>query len=304
MCDDHLKWAVQLYEWKEKRMKLQTQTKNANEKLCVCDSFVCLCRSQLSSRARDIASEEGWSESDMLQTQTFGRMHRVSIDLAKPLLQSGQLCPQLFNGSNHIIHTATDYKQVRLIVDEEMVKMAEARKRRADEEILKNTRKEVERQYNRTKSQSPKDNILPTLSQFRLLPVIKLVQSQQTPGSTTDVFRDLKSGLLANMLEGDLDKWLKAAKETFGTMLGFPRYKSVSKTKLHPVDRVTARFRCKRCRKEGRKYAQDGCLDFAGVCAHVCHDSSMEKRIKEKWDPSHFETDVNVRELLPSSSWC
>lgn len=193
-----------------------------------------------------------------------------------------------------------DFRLVRSTVDEEMIKMAEARKRRADEETYRNLYRELERQYNRLKSQNSKDKIIPTLAQFRQLPVIKLVQSQQTPAST-DVSRDLKSGLLAGMLEGDLDKWSKTAKEAFGEMLGFPGYRSASKTKLHPVDRITARFRCKRCRKEGWKYAQDGCLDFPGVCAHVCHDSSMEKRTKERWNPDHFEADEKVRGLLVSA---
>ncbi|KZP02971.1 hypothetical protein FIBSPDRAFT_808192, partial [Athelia psychrophila] len=252
--DKIMTWAVQLSKWKEKRTKLQTSAKEENEALaCV------------------IATKEGWSQRDMLQTQTFGRLHRTSADLAVPLRMD-------------------DFRLVRSTVDEEMIKMAEARKRRADEETYRNLYRELERQYNRLKSQNSKDKIIPTLAQFRQLPVIKLVQSQQTPAST-DVSRDLKSGLLAGMLEGDLDKWSKTAKEAFGEMLGFPGYRSASKTKLHPVDRITARFRCKRCRKEGWKYAQDGCLDFPGVCAHVCHDSSMEKRTKERWNPDHFEAD-------------
>lgn len=176
--------------------------------------------------------------------------------------------------------------------------MAEARKRREDEAIYRSQREEVEKHYNRLKSTSP-HNIFPTLAQFRQLPVIKLVQSQRKDSSAT-ARRELMAGSLADMLQGDLEKWIQSSKDAFGAILGYPGYKSASKIKQHPVDRITARFRCKRCRKEGRKYAQDGCLDFAGVCAHVCQDSSMEKRVKERWEPAQFESDTKVILLLIS----
>ncbi|KAF7984706.1 hypothetical protein HWV62_13010 [Athelia sp. TMB] len=254
---NYFKWAVQLYKWKEKRLELQLRTKTANENI-----------------TRTIATAEGWSDRDMLASQTYGRLHRSSIDAAEPIQNA-------------------DFAHIKPIVDEEMTKMFESRARRTEEDTLKNLRNQVEKHYNWIKSSTPKDKIVPTLPQFRQLPVIKLIQSQQSPTST-DVVRDLKSGLLAGMLDEDLKKWVLAAREAFGAMLGYPKYKSASKTKLHPAQRVTARFRCKRCGKEGRKYAQDGCLDFVGVCNHVCHDSSMGKRAKDRWDPGFFEADVQV----------
>lgn len=41
-------------------------------------------------RARNIATDEGWSQRDMLQTQTFGKMYRTSTDLAAPLRMEGE----------------------------------------------------------------------------------------------------------------------------------------------------------------------------------------------------------------------
>lgn len=172
--------------------------------------------------------------------------------------------------------------------------MVEARKRRVDEDAYRKRREEVEKHYNRIKSAGP-GKILPTLAQFRQLPIIKVIQSKPDPAP--NIAHDLKTGLLADLLLGDLEKWRRSSKEAFGAILGYPGWKSASKNKLHPVDRVTARFRCTRCRKESHKYFQDGCLDFAGACAHVCQDSSMEKRVRERWAPEQFEKDDKVSSI-------
>ena len=185
-----------------------------------------------------------------------------------------------------------EYESIRPTVEAEIMKIAEARKRSAEEEAYRRRRDDVEQHYNRLKS-AEKDKVIPNLVQFRQLPIISVLQSKKS--TTTGVASDLQnSQLVAELLQGDLRKWRESASMALGATLGFPNWRSASKKKLHPVYRLTARFRCKKCEREGHKFYEEGCLDFAGACAHVCRRPDMKKRAREKWTPDQFEKDEKV----------
>jgi len=244
---------VDLFAWKQKRNVCRLEFKAKNEAL-----------------AKTLATTEGWATFDLINSQTYGALHR--------------------NRTNNLEEVQmSEYESIRPTVEAEIMKIAEARKRSAEEEAYRRRRDDVEQHYNRLKS-AEKDKVIPNLVQFRQLPIISVLQSKKS--TTTGVASDLQnSQLVAELLQGDLRKWRESASMALGATLGFPNWRSASKKKLHPVYRLTARFRCKKCEREGHKFYEEGCLDFAGACAHVCRRPDMKKRAREKWTPDQFEKD-------------
>ncbi|EEB98978.1 hypothetical protein MPER_01417 [Moniliophthora perniciosa FA553] len=111
---------------------------------------------------------------------------------------------------------------------------------------------------------------LPSLQTFRQLPII--AQLQKDSGPTLDLEKELHSEVVKSLLHNQLEEWRNKAKEHLAGVIGASKnWKSANQNKLHPVERVTARFRCSRCGdRVGIKYSNDMCLPFAGTCAHQC----------------------------------
>ena len=85
---------------------------------------------------------------------------------------------------------------------------------------------------------------IPNANEFRKLSVVKIYEK---PGVGEK--RNLRDPFVASILAENLDQWRDAARAALAAVLGFPGWKNLSKRKLHPVDRLTARFRCQRCDK-------------------------------------------------------
>lgn len=173
-----------------------------------------------------------------------------------------------------------------------MLKIIEQRKRKEHESSYRLRRDDVKKHYDRLQSSKTKE-VLPTLAQFRLLPFINILQSRPTTATNTSSDIQMPE-LLADLIQSDLKNWREHTKEAFARKLGYPNWKSASKNKLHPVDRLTARFKCTKCHKESQKFNADVCLDFSGVCGHVCPRLDWNKRMREKWNIDQFEKDERV----------
>ncbi|KAF8722421.1 hypothetical protein AX14_009852 [Amanita brunnescens Koide BX004] len=98
----------------------------------------------------------------------------------------------------------------------------------------------------------------------------------------------------------ELCKWEASVRQRFAERLGLPRWVSASATVLHPLDRLTARFRCKKCDSVSNCYKMDSCLDFVGVCRHVCKtaDENDESEMGDSWDASRFDRDERASEAM------
>lgn len=174
-----------------------------------------------------------------------------------------------------------------------MILIEERQKRRTTEAAYCKRRQEVERYYNSLRS-SGDYKVLPTLAEFRKIPVIRVLQSK-TSDSKTTVAEELKqSPFLKDLVHDDLKKWIDTARVALSTTLGFPDWKGAGTRKLHPVARLTARFKCTKCHKVAKKYEQDGCLDFAGACGHTCPDLDKKRRAKDVWNVNQFVRDDKV----------
>jgi hypothetical protein len=92
----------------------------------------------------------------------------------------------------------------------------------------------------------------------------------------------LKSTATTSFLTSQLNEWREKTKNELGETLGYPKgWKDVDARKLHPVDRVTARWICRTCKRVSMAFKEDECLDFVGVCGHVCSSLPGEKKSKK-----------------------
>jgi len=199
-----------------------------------------------------------------------------------------------------------DVRAMQESIEASLLSMGEKRERRNAEISLMENRAGVEALYNRLRT-GGSNPYLPSLSAFRNLPVITMIQTTERTKVTKSIADVLQNNpIMADLLKTQLTKWTEKAKQDLGVVLGFPQnWKSANKNILHPVERLTGRFVCTRCERVDVKYRNDGCLDFAGACRHECGVGNEKKgRIRKgkkwKWDPSMFARDEKVGLFLSS----
>jgi len=191
-----------------------------------------------------------------------------------------------------VIHS--DFLSIKSLVEVQLLKMQEHRKNKQNEASYRQRRNDVEQYYNRLRSTG---TVVPSLSEFRKLPVMKTVQGSVAgprPNSKGLALDLKKSGLVAEFVTADLNNWMEPVRERLSQLLGFSRWKSASKTKLHPLDRITAWFSCQRCGKVSKKYEAERCLDFTGVCTHECPDHGKKNQRPVNWNVEWFVIDQKV----------
>ncbi len=131
-------------------------------------------------------------------------------------------------------------------VKEEIVENKERGARREREHALKDRLEEVKSTWTGLKAgsdakESP-TRVMPHVQEFRQLPVVKIYEK---PG--VGDLKSLSDPFVTSVLAENLDQWRNSARAALAAVLGFPGWKTMSKKKLHPVDRLTSRFRCQRC---------------------------------------------------------
>lgn len=180
---------------------------------------------------------------------------------------------------------------VRDQVDKEMVEHRTRVSRREAEAAYKMRREDVAAHYTRLKSAPNPVEVLPSLPEFRKLSVMKVLQGR---GGAKDagVGEELKDSKLVHaLLANNLSQWREEARSALAGVLGFPGWRTASKKKVHPVDRLTARFICKKCSSKGKG---GEALTFAEACGHRCACLNKKQRARETWSASLFEPDVKV----------
>lgn len=109
---------------------------------------------------------------------------------------------------------------------------------------------------------------------------------------------------ITKFLKSELGGWKEKAKMELGAVLGYPNWKTASKNILHPTERITARFLCKRCVKLPIRYRDDGCFDFAGACLHEC-PAEKRKTKNLPWRADNFVKDEKaIATLIKLLSLC
>jgi len=183
-------------------------------------------------------------------------------------------------------------------IEVELLELQGKHERRRKEISLMENRKDVGHLYNSLRSKKAYES-LPSLPTFRQLPVVSVLQAGRHQGKQEKRIMNTLQGnaLMENLLDQQIHQWAEAAKRDLAVVLGCPKdWKTVSKLDLHPVERVTAWFLCVKCKSVEKKYRMDGCLDFAGACAHICRNKNgrNDKGKKAIWNPTKFVKDDKV----------
>ncbi|KAF5311117.1 hypothetical protein D9619_007983 [Psilocybe cf. subviscida] len=258
---------VQLAKWRNARIAHYHKNKAANEKL-----------------GRNIASKYGWDYKEALTATSFGVYHSRQNRLMEAMHE-------------------LDIQILKDQVEDELLSHVERVERRKTERTLMTNRKDVETLYRQLRSKGG-SKFMPSLSTFRQLPVIAMLQSAESSASAS-VAQTLSSNeVMQKLLDTQLKKWTEKAMQDLGYTLGFPKnWKNASKNILHPVERVTARFLCKKCQRVDVKYRDDESLDFAGACLHECGIGNTKKgRVhrgrRNVWESSKFVKDDKATKVL------
>ncbi|TFY70792.1 hypothetical protein EVG20_g2203 [Dentipellis fragilis] len=220
------------------------------------------------------AAEGGWNFQDLMETPTFGSMlksHTNSLELLQPL----------------------DYQVILPKVGPEIEELVTRRAQRVKAQGYQKRYSDIGAHYQCMKSNyqtlSSQNIVLPSLSEFRRLPIIVILQHKEKP-NREGVASELKERSIADLLRHDLQKWTANAKSALAKVLGYPSWNNPSSKVLHPADRLTARFLCTRCNHVSRKYASDGSLDFAGACQHECLGPTKKSKTLV-WSADQFVPD-------------
>ncbi|KAI0366835.1 hypothetical protein BV20DRAFT_951546 [Pilatotrama ljubarskyi] len=221
------------------------------------------------------AAQIGCTKWEILQSPTYSSIYHAKVRCLERWIEQ-------------------EFDLIKETVVSEIAAQKQKKQLRDKEQTLQEKRSGVEAEYARLKSLQPKQ-VLPSLSEFRKLSVVKAVEasSSKKDPSLTDPF-------VASILEENLQQWRDAARAALAAVLGFPGWKPMNKRRLHPVDRLTARFRCKRCDAAGKGIGKDGGMDFASACEHVCAHLSKKARSKQRWSAEDFVPDQRAINALSS----
>ncbi|KAF7307767.1 hypothetical protein MKEN_01136800 [Mycena kentingensis (nom. inval.)] len=279
---DRMKFFVKLYEWRFNRTLLERQVRKAN------DVF-----------SQSFAKESGYDYQELIYaSKTFNSIRLHKTRLIEKLVKQ-------------------DFSILSDSIEAEIIIYRDRQVRRTREASIRSNRAQVEAHYNRllthARSQHP-PLALPSLAEFRTLPILGLLQSGEAPKSTATasrgaafhprkkataptIARDLQctNTLVSTMLDTELEKWRADAQAKLGVALGFPAdWKTAKNNVLHPVHRFTARWMCSKCNKVERRNKWEGCLDFEDACRHECpgsRESKQKPRNKSTWEAGNFVQD-------------
>ena len=213
-----------------------------------------------------------------------------------------------------IVYDSSDVSPIRSVIESELLALQSRHKRQKAEATYRENSAEVKKIYERMRCGtlgsargSSDPLVLPPLSVFCALPSIRALKGSPDPNrllpDSTSVASDINSPLAISLIASDLRAWLIPIEKHLMTLLGYPSgWQSASARTLPPLKRVTARFFCRECGqgKVGRRYERERCLDFKGVCSHVCVAARGKKGgVKTlDWKVDTFEKDDKVSPFL------
>ncbi|KAL5518868.1 hypothetical protein ACEPAH_551 [Sanghuangporus vaninii] len=221
-----------------------------------------------------LALLEGWELNDVLNSPTcneFYKWHNRALEYV-----------QLRN-----------FNVIKSDVEAEIMKQARKRARSKEEQAYSKRRELMAQEYYRRKSIDSSRSepvILPNLNVFRRQSMIKLLQNRR--GSDPDkLASSLQHPSTRRMIDDDLSFWSSKANFEFKKILGADDFFQISKKKLDPLDKLTARFICTRCLDHTSDESKIPPLNFREACAHQCKHLTKKQKGRATWSPKQFIPD-------------
>ncbi|OCH87233.1 hypothetical protein OBBRIDRAFT_796411 [Obba rivulosa] len=256
-----IEWSKKLVVWRDAHQAKYREVKNTNDSI-----------------TKDFARVGGWEPRHLLQSQTYSTLYRSKNVSLEGISQD-------------------DFNAVRSAVAEEITQNVERSGRRKMETAYATRRDEVKQLYQSASHQKELQGQLPNLGEFRKLPVMRVLQATASGESATQTQNVQESILVTALMKDNLRDWQKSTRAGFAALLGFADWRNASKNKLHPVDRLTARFRCKNC--DVRKNSLDaGSFTFDEACKHTCWEPNKKQRARQTWSVKQFTPDQQVIDFV------
>ncbi|KAI0738968.1 hypothetical protein C8Q80DRAFT_1261904 [Daedaleopsis nitida] len=230
-------------------------------------------------RTTTFAVENDWAVRDLLHNQTYST---------------------LLNAKNRSLEYLTPAEIQPLVgtIGQEINESQERQKLREKERAQQARMDQVRDTWDGMKTKDKPAPVLPHLREFRKLPVVKIYETEAAGAEK----RTMQDPFVASVLAENLEQWREGARGALAIVLGFPGWRNLSRKKLHPVDRLTARFRCSRCDKsnaaKGRSVLDGGGMDFARACEHVCAHLPKKKQSKDRWSAERFVPDQQAIDAI------
>ncbi|KAH7886960.1 hypothetical protein F5I97DRAFT_1807945 [Phlebopus sp. FC_14] len=212
------------------------------------------------SRANVLAAQEGWDIHDLMSSEAYGALHRRQTYMLE------NVGPE-------------DVQPIRSIIESQLLEIQARRERRLAEANYEKKLRDTDKIYEKIRSGTQR-TIVPPLATFRKLSSVCVLKGRPNPTSASSQIANISitadpesSQLATSLITSDIQAWLVPVRNHLMGLLGFPDgWRSASKLKVGPLERVSAKFLCGRCADGGVgwKHRTEECLDFRAVCAHVC----------------------------------
>ncbi|SRR6266550_4927784 len=235
------------------------------------------------SSAASFAKQNGYNLNDLLNHTSYGKACRLHTKHFDKMSKGVPLVPGYRNLAEM---RYLDDEMAVINLDLELLTLAENRRSKEMEDI----RSITEAYYHRLRAESP-GIVLPPLTTFQQLPIIRSLLSL----ANHEIKRSMQDLLETGVVRSELAKWESEARNQMATVLGYHGFATAQKKTLHPADRLTAWFQCKKCIQVGRRLPGATFLDFAGACAHECGGVDGKELDNELWTATNFVRDEKVR---------
>ncbi|KAH9164864.1 hypothetical protein EDB89DRAFT_1837322, partial [Lactarius sanguifluus] len=222
----------------------------------------------------------GWDLHDLLNNPTYLSLHRSHKQCLETIPES-------------VVDSLTTR------IDTEILSQMEKKVRKQKTHAQQIRRADIARHYDRLVERKSHP-ILPTLAEFRGLPIIKALQDRDdTAPLPSDSANSSSTGpLIGGMINSDLKQWADTALREFDAVLGQPNWKRASTKLLHPSERVNARFICTLCHRTPKGHAAPVSLDLREACAHECAGHHRKAAAKRKPRADQFVPDQKAMDVL------
>lgn len=155
--------------------------------------------------------------------------------------------------------------------------------------------------------------LMPGIKTFRNLPVVRSLEKDDT---IPDLKQTLQSQDVQKVIKSGLQAWNDTTRKVLSAKLGFKKAwkpdavdgsqgnagpsaggsNLSTSPRVHPLERTTAIFECRRCHRNGRIFAPNTSLTFPEAIKHRCPKNTLGPSGKEKreWDIKNFEPDTTA----------
>jgi hypothetical protein len=172
-------------------------------------------------------------------------------------------------------------------------------------QIQKKNPNQIWKYYQKLMSQDEL-SILPPYPVFLSLPAVQMLQSRDLSSAKVSVKKAVsEKGFLKDLIKQQIRQWVKNARyemlmtiDPSGALSKEWKTKAPTSADPHPVTRLDALWKCKACNSVDDRGSRE-CLDFVGVCQHLCKEKGGKKKratASHPWNIDNFVRDEQVSE--------